>query len=222
MSKIVRAISIFFVLAAAGVLHAAPPGRLAMLPGELEERNHPASWTVRDSGTLTMSAGAKTNWFISPLNGKTWDNAPMLLFVPAKDFVLIAKVSLEFRSRWDAGALVLYLNETTWAKFAFEAPQVGQPSVVSVVTRGESDDCTAMPVTGNSVYLKIAKIGPAFIFYVSNDGQSWKMTRAFRMGNTDGLRVGFSAQSPTGNGSTVTFSGIQYLAKQVTKIDSGE
>lgn len=136
--------------------------------------------------------------------------------------MLSAKVTLQFRSRWDAGALVLYVDEKNWAKFAFEAPEEGQPAVVSVVTRGESDDCTSIPVRDSSVYLKIAKIGPAFAFYASSDGRIWKMVRNFRLSSNAGLRAGFSAQSPIGNGSTVVFSEIHYATTRMTKIETGE
>ncbi len=198
--------------------------RLKAIPGEFEARNQPVSWSIGDNDTLTIKAAPKTNWFIAPLDLRSWDSAPMLLFRPADDFTLSAKISLEPRSRWDAGSLVLFINENTWAKICLEAPEgQGRMSVVMVVTRGESDDSYSIPVTGNSLYMKIAKIGPSFVFYVSPDGKSWSMVRNFRLGaDTKGLRAGFSAQSPIGAGSTVVFSNINYAPKRIADMFTGE
>ena len=126
--------------------------------------------------------------------------------------------------RGDGGSLVLFINEKTWAKRCLEAPDgPGRMSIVMVVTRGESDDSYSTPVIGNSVYMKIAKIGPSFVFYTSADGKSWSMVRNFRLTtDTKGLRAGFSAQSPSGNGATVVFSDIHYAAKRVTDMYTGE
>jgi uncharacterized protein len=207
-------LSVFMFVLAGNLLHAAPGARLHSISAELEQRNAPVSWKVGEADVLTIDAAGKTNWFIAPTDGRRWDSAPMLLFNPAENFVLSARITLQFRARWDAGALTLYVDEKNWAKFAFEAPEEGQPAVVSVVTRGESDDCTSMPVREGSIYLKIEKIGLAFNFYASSDGRAWKMIRSFRLNSTAGLRAGFSAQSPIGDGATVVFSEIQYSATQ--------
>jgi regulation of enolase protein 1 (concanavalin A-like superfamily) len=197
--------------------------RLKMIPGEFEMRNPPVSWSIAEGDRLTINAAKNTNWFISPLDLKSWDSAPMLLFRPAEDFVFSAKMSLQPRARWDGGALVLFVNETTWAKLCLEAPDgPAGLSVIMVVTRGESDDSYSIQVPGNSMYMKIAKIGPTLVFYVSADGRSWQMVRAFRLGSTKDLRAGFLAQSPVGEGSTVSFSDIRYAATRVADIFKGE
>jgi regulation of enolase protein 1 (concanavalin A-like superfamily) len=221
----IRALAVaVFLLPAVNVLCAAQSSpRLKVIPGEFEMRNPPVSWSMGEGDSLTINAAKNTNWFISPLDLKSWDSAPMLLFRPADDFVLSARMSLQPRSRWDGGALVLFVNETTWAKLCLEAPDgPAGLSVVMVVTRGESDDSYSIPVTGNSKYMKIAKMGPTFVFYVSADGRSWQMVRAFRLGATKDLRAGFSAQSPVGEGSTVLFSDIRYTPTRVANMFTGE
>ncbi len=196
--------------------------RLPGLPSDFEERNGPVSWNAAADGTLTINAPGNTNWFVSPTDLKTWDNAPTLLFRPDQDFSLSAKVTQHAQSRWDAGALVLFVNNAVWAKLCLEAPN--GPSglaVVSVVTRGESDDSYSVPVAGDFLYMKTAKIGPAFAFYISTDGQKWQMIRAFRLGDGAGVKVGFLSQSPTGKGLSATFSDIRYSPTRVN-LFSGE
>lgn len=195
--------------------------RIKTIPGPLRWKNSPASSEARDN-VLTIVAGSATDWFISPVDGNARANAPVLLFQPADDFVLTAKVAVEFQTKWDAGALMLSVNDSTWAKFALEMSVYQQPTIVTVVTRGVSDDCNSASVAGNSVWLRIAKIGPAIGFYASPDGGSWKMVRAFTFGPAPDLRVGFSSQSPAGKGGKATFSEITYSARKIKDIFTGE
>lgn len=85
---------------------------------------------------LNIVAGPSTDWYISPLDGKSSSNAPVLLFRPADDFVLTAKLKVEFGAQWDAGALMVYADDRNWAKFALERSVYGEPTIVTVVTRG--------------------------------------------------------------------------------------
>lgn len=190
---------------------AASADRLPGLPSSIKERNGPVSWYVDGSDTLTIDAAGKTNWFISPANLRSWDNAPTLLFRPDSDFILSAKISQYAKSRWDAGALVLFVDDATWAKFCLEAPN-GPPQlqVVSVVTSDVSDDSYSVPVVGNVLYMQVSKRGRAFAFHISDDGKSWQLIRTFRLRGSEDVMVGFLAQSPSGDGLAAKFSEIHY------------
>ena len=67
--------------------------------------------------------------------------------------------------------------------------------VVSVVTRGVSDDCNSFVVDGTSVWLRIARIGGAFAFHASTDGVGWSFVRYFALATAGEPSVGFAAQS---------------------------
>ena len=95
---------VLFILSLAGLPQSVPS--LRTLPGTLAWQNPPRSWHL-DGGTLTISAGAKTDWFVDPFDGSVDNNAPILLFTPDPDYVLTARVALKFETKWDAGALVL-------------------------------------------------------------------------------------------------------------------
>jgi regulation of enolase protein 1 (concanavalin A-like superfamily) len=178
-------------------------------------QNAPASWKVEGGQMLTITAGKQTDWFVSPMGDSHRNNSPRFLFKPAADFLLSAKVNVGFRSQWDAGALVLYESDSLWAKLCFENTIEKRTAIVSVVTRDASDDSSSIEMTGPSVYLKIAKSGPAIFFYASQDGQSWKIIRTFSLGKTHNLLVGFSSQSPVGDGATTVFSDIRYAPRTV-------
>jgi len=146
----------------------------------------------------------------------------MLLFGPADDYVLSARVKVGFKAKWDAGALVVWADDHHWAKLSFELSPAGQPTMVTVVTRGLSDDCNSIPISGNTVHLQIAKSGSAYVFYSSSDGKNWQVLRVFNMGERLKPRVGFESQSPAGEEGEVVFSGIRYSPQKITNIYKSE
>ena len=185
------------------------------IPGPMIWQHPPANWKIEDGGTLSITAGKQTDWFVSPMGDSRRDNSPRLLFTPAEDFVFSAKVTVAFQSQWDSGALVLYVSDSLWAKLCFEKTVEQRKAIVSVVTKDVSDDNNSIEFTSDSVYLKVAKAGPAIFFYASENGKSWRIIRAFSLGNSRDLRIGFSSQSPLGDGCATVFSEISYQAKRV-------
>ncbi len=185
------------------------------VPGPLEWQNLPTHWKIENGKDLSITAGKRSDWFISPIDGTQADMTPRLLFKPADDFLLSAKVSTEFRSHWDSGALVLYVGNTVWAKLCLEMTLENHPAIVSVVTKDRSDDSLSFAITGNTAYLKVVKNGAAIFFYASQDGETWSIVRSFSLGSDPDLRVGFSSQSPTGDSCTSVFTQIRYLPQKV-------
>ena len=150
-------------------------------------------------------------------------NSPRLLFTPDAEFQLSARVTVDFASDFDAGVLLLYADSANWAKLCFEFSPQRQPMVVSVVNREVSDDCNSAVIEGNSVYLRVSRLQDRlFAFHYSTGGQSWHMVRHFKLDGDSLVRAGFSTQSPTGDACTATFSGIQYQAKKLPDLRSGE
>jgi uncharacterized protein len=192
------------------------------IPGPLEWKNTPAGWQATGS-ELAIEAGPETDWYTSPLDGKVNASAPILLFRPHGDFILTARVTLDAPIQWDAGCLMVYESESSWAKFALEVSAYGEPTIVTVVTRRVSDDCNSTATAANSALLRVARKGDAIIFYAALEGRTWRLVRAFRFGPADAdLQVGFASQSPIGQGTTARFSEIAYEEKSVADIFSGE
>ncbi len=194
---------------------------LKSLPGPLEWKNTPVRFE-RGENALTIEAGPKTDWYISPLDGETHANAPLLLFEPAAEFVLTARITASLEHQWDAGTMMVYADERTRAKFALEVSAYGEPTIVTVVTRGVSDDCNSATISGKSIWFRVARIGPAIVFYSSTDASTWKLVRGFTFGNVSRLKVGFGAQSPIGPGGMATFSEIRYEARKIKDIFSAD
>jgi uncharacterized protein len=196
----------------------------ATIPGislPAEWQNAPAAWSATAT-ELTIVSGGRTNWFASPTDGRVDANSPLLLFRPAGDFVLSARVTVDFKSIWDAGFLMVYVDDLTWAKFALEVSAYDEPTIVSVVTKGVSDDCNSALVDGKSIRLRLARTAEAFLLYAAPAGQPWKLVRNFRLSSSPDLRVGFASQSPIGEGCSATFSEIAYEERTISDMFKGE
>ncbi len=182
--------------------------------------NEPAE-SARTETELMVAAGARTDWFVDPGTGTVKADAPALLAAEAGDYVFSARVTADLVALFDAGALVLWHDERTWAKLALELSPQNAPMVVSVVTRGTSDDCNSIVVDGSSLWLRIARIGAAHAFHASADGRRWDLVRHFGLGEPR-LELGFEAQSPTGAGCRALFSEIRFEARTLADLRSGE
>jgi regulation of enolase protein 1 (concanavalin A-like superfamily) len=207
-----------FLLFVSAFLHAQSPTEIPGIPGTLSWQNQPASWQLDNQNVLTISAGSKTDWFVDPFDGTVANNAPILLFTPNSDFVFSARVAVKFATKWDAGALMLWGDDHHWAKLSHELSPDGVPTLVTVVTRGLSDDCNSKELRQDSVYHRIAKSGKTYVLYFSADGREWQILRTFSLDTDLPIRVGFEAQSPAGSGATATFSSISYDPHRIGNI----
>jgi len=168
-----------------------------------------------------MSADPRTDLFVDPAGGGPVLNAPMLLGATDGDFVLSARVSAQLRATFDAGALMIHAGERTWAKLALERSPQGQAMIVSVVTRGVSDDANGAVVAGDTAWLRVARIAEACALHASADGERWDLVRHFALEAPDGLAAGFLAQSPTGDGCTATFDDVRFAARTLGDLRDG-
>jgi hypothetical protein len=191
-------------------------------------------WRVDEAaGAVTVAAQPHSDIFIDPgsggadagaaLNAESLLNAATLLGdAPAGDFQLSARVTVDFASTFDAGVLLLWLDERRWAKLCFEFSPAGEPMVVSVVCRGVSDDANAFTVPGRSVWLRVSRIDRAYAYHASVDGSTWQMIRVFILDEeTSDDKVGFEGQSPTGDGCAVTFDQIRFRSERLADLRDG-
>jgi len=199
------------------------PFTLASIPESLTWRNQPSQSTSDAQQQLSITTGTHTDWFIHPAGEHVKDNAPIALFVPPDStFSLQAKVTVEFAAMYDAGTLFVYAHDALWAKLCFEYSPQQQPMIVSVVTRGVSDDCNSVSVGDDSVYLRVYRQSDVLAFHYSLDGHYWHFVRHFSLGNLDQPRVGFSTQSPMGQGCRAIFSEIRYTPSPLSDLRNGE
>jgi uncharacterized protein len=193
--------------------------QLPPIPAPLTWHLEPQDWNITDN-VLTATAGAKTDLFVDPLSSNKSLNASMLVFENNQDFMLSARVTVDFNGTFDAGVLVVYQHETSWAKLCFEYSPNNDPMVVSVVTKGTSDDCNSVFIDGHSVYLRVSRVNTGFAFHFSNDAKLWHMIRAFAL-EPGVAQVGFLVQAPMGESCRAEFSEIAFEFKTLGDIRSG-
>lgn len=196
---------------------------VASIPGNLTWKNQPLKSASDAKEQISITAGLETDWFIDPIGEPAKANAPIALFKPPDStFQLQAKVTVDFAATYDAGTLFVYVNNTLWAKLCFEYSPQGQPMVVSVVTRGVSDDCNSVIIEDRSIYLRVYRQDKVFAFHYSQDGRYWHFVRYFSLGDLEQVGLGFSAQSPLGEGCEVIFSEIRYTLSPLSDLRNGE
>jgi regulation of enolase protein 1 (concanavalin A-like superfamily) len=191
--------------------------------------SHPEVWRRDEhTGAVVAAAPAHTDFYINPGGEESADaesllNAATLLGTPPDgDFQLSARVTVDFQSQYDAGVLFLSVDEQHWAKFCFEFSPAAEPMVVSVVTRGVSDDANAFVVPERSVRLRVSRVDRAYAYHACTDVKTWRLIRVFGLGDAvTNHRVGFAAQSPTGDGCTVTFDEIRFMQQRLTDLRDG-
>ncbi|MFL6143363.1 MAG: DUF1349 domain-containing protein [Labedaea sp.] len=180
---------------------------------------------VRLPEELTLAAPAGTDLFTDPAGGDPVRNAPRVLHrLPDGDFQLSARVRVDFAQTYDAGVLLAWWDERHWAKLCFERSPQGRPMVVSVVNRDVSDDANGFGVDGDTLWLRISRLGRALAFHAARDGRHWEFVRYFAVSPVDSAAepsVGFEAQSPLGTGCTARFDEIRYLPERLTDLRDG-
>jgi regulation of enolase protein 1 (concanavalin A-like superfamily) len=181
----------------------------------------PVRWHTDNGAYLRIESGPKTDLFVDPGGDVVNLSAPRLTGPPPEgDLQLSARVSVDFAATYDAGVLLVWADETRWAKLCFERSPDRAPMIVSVVTRRCSDDANAFVVTGHTVWLRVSRLGRAYAFHASTDGLTWSLIRYFDLG-TESAQLGFESQSPTGDGCVATFENISFVGKRLTDLRNG-
>jgi uncharacterized protein len=193
--------------------------RVDGFPGELTPLHGPVV-AIADGGRLTISAGPRTDLFAAPGGSPPVLGAPALVAEVAGDFLLAATLHVGLEATFDAGALLLWRDDVNWAKLALERSPGGRATIVSVVTRGLSDDCNSIGLDDRSARLRVARLGGACAFHVHAAGR-WELIRHFALDGSRALSAGFLAQSPTGDGCTATFEEVRFENRRLDDLRNG-
>jgi regulation of enolase protein 1 (concanavalin A-like superfamily) len=185
------------------------PGLPFVLQSEGGRPGHPPQ--IADA-EVVLTASARADLFIDPRGDAERPDAERFVHEVYGDFLFSAHVSVDFRSTFDSGVLIGFIDDEHWFKLCAELDPAGVPRVVSVVTRGVSDDSNAWPMNPLGVHLRLARIGKAIALHASNDGIRWDLVRYFSMdlAAESPIKLGILAQSPAGQGTTATFRDLAF------------
>lgn len=177
---------------------------------------------------IEVTAAPKSDFFYSSssageegITPESLCNAPFYYTEVKGNFVLRVKVSHAFRSVYDSASVMVYRDNACWAKACFEYTDFGTHAAVSVVTNGESDDANGCNLEGNTAWLQICRVGSAFAFHYSADGENFYMMRYFHLPVDETVKVGLLAQSPLGEGGARVYEHLRIENKTVKNIRAG-
>lgn len=178
---------------------------------------------------FAISAPAKTDFFIDGnvecaegLLPESLCNAPFYYTEIDGDFVLTVKVSHAFNDTYDSASVMVMKDFSCWAKCCYELTDFGTHAVVSVVTQGNSDDANGCNLQGNSVWLRICRVGNRFAFHYATDGNQFYMMRYFHLPVGAVVKVGLLAQAPVGNGGSRFYEALSIEKRTVKNIRAGQ
>ena len=181
---------------------------------------------IHDGGEVVIHAPAKTDWFNNPVPqdgvlSAPVANAPFFYTEVTGDFVFRAKVRPNFKSVYDACALMVIQDEKLWTKAAFEKSDFGTTAAVCLVTNGVSDDANGCNIAQDEVWLQIVRVGDVFCTHYSLDGETFYMVRLFHLPVEKTVKVGIEAQSPAGEGGLRFYSDITLENRTVKNLRAG-
>jgi regulation of enolase protein 1 (concanavalin A-like superfamily) len=186
-------------------------GQLAIdtLPFALESQLEMGAVSIQDKA-LVLRANKGTDLYANPDGTEIADKTPRVLFQPTGDFIFSAKVTAGVNHAFNGGALIVYNDKANWAKLLFEFAKTGAAGISTTVTKGAGDDAHHGVRPGDAVYLKVVRRKDMFVFYTSPDGSAWSMVRTFSLPGAATAKVGFSSQSPDGDGFSAQFSNVKF------------
>ena len=184
--------------------------------------NEPSDYKLAN-GELIITAKKGSDYFINPEDMVVSSSAPFLYKELADDFVATVSVSPDLSSMWNAAGLFLMIDENHWIKFVFENSDATGPSIVSVTTRGISDDANGVRLGEKStIWLKIIRKENNYTMHWSADGKNYKMARLSAMPTTGKVKIGMEAQSPVGEQAIHKFHHFSIEPKTVKDLRKGE
>ena len=71
------------------------------------------------------------------------------------------------------------------------------------------------------MYLRVARVGPAFAFHASDDGERWDFVRLFRLRSGPPASVGFLSQAPSGEDCDSRFDRIRFVESAPADLRDG-
>lgn len=182
--------------------------------------------SIKSDASLSFRCTEKRDIFSDP-NGKLSNNTiPMLLrsVDNTKPFTLTAKVTPGFTKEglYNAANLMVFANDSLWQKLCFEQDERGHHRIVSVRTRGTSDDNNHQQLTSPTVYLRISSDTHTIASYYSLDKKEWQMVRLYENYYPANIWVGVASQCPTAGNCNSIFEEVNLQQKAVTDFRTGD
>lgn len=190
--------------------------------GDLQWENEPAEYTI-EKAELIVKAPKDSDFFINPEDLSVAASAPVLYKEISGDFVATTWVSPDMTSVWNAAGLLLMIDSDHWIKLVFENSDATGPGIVTVTTRGVSDDANGVRLNNRAkIGLKMVRKGNNYAMYWAEEGKGYKMARLSAMPASDAVKIGLEAQCPAGEEAIHKFHYFSIESKTVKDLRKGE
>ena len=134
------------------------------------------------SQAVSITTEPKTDFWQRSYYGFRNDNAPALQIESGENFTFTAKVSFEYKARFDQCGLVIYLDSENWFKASIEYENENISRLGSVVTNlGYSDWATSDIPLPDEIWYRLSRRGADFLIESSFDGVVFNQMRIFHL-----------------------------------------
>lgn len=174
--------------------------------------SQPADFKITGN-SVSVRSNAGDDIFIDPYTGNSILSAVRYLYDSPLEFTFefVASAS-SFSEVFDSVALLGWVDEVSWFKLCLELDPQKRLRIVSVVNNNVSDDSNGPFVFSDNVRLQCRRSNEFISLHYFSDDGSCELIRCFQLSsNHNALKVGFTVQSPLGNGFESTIRDISLI-----------
>lgn len=166
--------------------------------------NEPQKWDIKDN-TLTMFVTPQSDYWRISHYGFTVDDGPFYYGIYGGEFEVKAKITGDYKTRFDQMGLMLRVDHENYIKFGIEYVD-GKYNLSTVVTHKTSDwSVIELQDKPQDVWIKaVRRLDAVEIFYSFDDKKYTMMRNAYLQDNIP-VMVGMMAASPDGEGFDAKF-----------------
>lgn len=170
--------------------------------------NEPSEWEI-NNGTLAMEVTPQSDYWRISHYGFTVDDAPFYYTTRGGEFEVKAKISGDYRTRFDQAGIMLRIDHENYIKAGIEFVD-GKYNLSTVVTHHTSDwSVISLDKPVPYIWIKAVRRLDAIEIFYSFDDKNYVMMRNAWMQNNTPIQVGLMAASPDGNGFKAVFEQFQ-------------
>ena len=167
--------------------------------------NEPEHWEI-SGNILSMDVTPKTDYWRVSHYGFTVDDAPFYYATYGGEFEAKAKISGNYKTRFDQAGMMLRIDCENYIKTDIEYVD-GKYNISAVVTHGTSDwSVIALERPVDAIWIKAVRRRDAIEIFYSFDDIEYTLMRNAWMKACCPISVGLFGASPDGDGFRATFS----------------
>ena len=128
-----------------------------------------------------------------------------------EDISFKAKVQMNYKAEFDQVGIILYIDESNFAKCCIENQLQSKNKLGSVVCKDKRSDWATQEIDDiEYIYYKVSKRGINYLFEYSVDDITYTQLRLFDLPKDNKVSIGVFGASPLGEGFDTLFTNIEF------------